>query len=223
MLILPHGCLRSILTPNVSASSPPIPPRILDCCGVSCHPVNNHPAKAGGFALARQANLPPSSTAGLQPPGGKYSPPRSCRQGQRTRTKRDGPRDFALYLNGQYTKSYAFAYQAEHDGGVWLHEQMEQLAADLADEAADAQEQPAMTVVHLGNMLLVGLAAAVVMQQARGVGFVRFVGFLSQIVWLVLIALVWLTPESPVILGYVMVAGVCQPQLRARAWSKIAS
>jgi hypothetical protein len=54
----------------------------------------------------------------------------------RVKVVRDGARDFALYLDGFYTSSYEFSYQAEHEGGVWLHEQTQELAAILADEAA---------------------------------------------------------------------------------------
>jgi hypothetical protein len=54
----------------------------------------------------------------------------------RVRVERDGPRDFALYLDGVYVQSYAYSYQAEHEGGVWLHEQTQELVAILADEAA---------------------------------------------------------------------------------------
>ena len=54
----------------------------------------------------------------------------------RVRIVRDGPRDFALYLDDRYTKSYPFSFQAEHEGGLWLHEQSLELAAQLADEAA---------------------------------------------------------------------------------------
>ena len=54
----------------------------------------------------------------------------------RVKVVRDGPRDFALYLDGLYVQSYVYSYQAEHDGGVWLHEQTLELAALLADEAA---------------------------------------------------------------------------------------
>jgi hypothetical protein len=54
----------------------------------------------------------------------------------RVRVQRDGPGDFALYLDDCYTKSYEDSAQAEHDGSVWLHEQAQELAAQLADEAA---------------------------------------------------------------------------------------
>src|SRR6185436_9782549 len=50
----------------------------------------------------------------------------------RVRVVREGPRDFALFLDDRYTKSYPFAFQAEHDGGLWLHEQSLELAAQLA-------------------------------------------------------------------------------------------
>jgi hypothetical protein len=54
----------------------------------------------------------------------------------RVRVERDGPHDFALYLDERYTGSYECSTQAEHDGAVWLHEQAMELAAVLADEAA---------------------------------------------------------------------------------------
>jgi len=64
----------------------------------------------------------------------------------RVRVVREGPRDFALFLDDRYTKRYPSAFQAEHDGGLWLHEQSLELAAQLADEAAmsDAAAQPAI-------------------------------------------------------------------------------
>ena len=54
----------------------------------------------------------------------------------RVRVECDGPHDFALYLDDRYARSYEGSAQAEHDGGVWLHEQAQELAAQLADEAA---------------------------------------------------------------------------------------
>jgi hypothetical protein len=72
------------------------------------------------------------------------------------RVERDGPRDFALYLHGQYTKSYKFQYQAEHDGGVWLEEQARELAVALADEAAEREREPAEEAE--GALLLATLA-----------------------------------------------------------------
>jgi hypothetical protein len=54
----------------------------------------------------------------------------------RVRVERDGPHHFALYLDDRYTGSYECSAQAEHDGDVWLHEQILELAALLADEAA---------------------------------------------------------------------------------------
>lgn len=53
----------------------------------------------------------------------------------RVTVERDGPRDFALYLDDCYTKSYEHSAQAKHDGTVWLHEQTVELVAQLADEA----------------------------------------------------------------------------------------
>ena len=66
---------------------------------------------------------------------------------ERVRVERDGPKDYSLYLDGVYTRSFARSWDAEHEGGmqreqhqrqpvVWLHEQTLELAAQLADEAA---------------------------------------------------------------------------------------
>ncbi len=48
--------------------------------------VNNPTPKGGGFALALNAKVHPSSLAGLQRPGGKCSPPRRDQHGQRNHT-----------------------------------------------------------------------------------------------------------------------------------------
>jgi hypothetical protein len=55
----------------------------------------------------------------------------------RVKVVREGNRDFALSLDGFYTKSYDYSFQAEHEGGMWLHEQAEELALQLRDEEAD--------------------------------------------------------------------------------------
>jgi hypothetical protein len=55
----------------------------------------------------------------------------------RIKVVRHASRDFSLFCDGQYTKSYEFQYQAEHDGAVWLEEQADELTAILADEAAE--------------------------------------------------------------------------------------
>jgi hypothetical protein len=64
---------------------------------------------------------------------------------------RDGPKDFSLHLDGIYTKSYEYSYQAEYDGDLWLHEQAQQLAAQLADEQGErdaAVEDTLIGTIH---------------------------------------------------------------------------
>lgn len=61
----------------------------------------------------------------------------------RVKVVREGNRDFSLYLDGFYTRSYEFAFQAEHEGGVWLTEQAAELTATLADEQADKDAEQA--------------------------------------------------------------------------------
>lgn len=58
----------------------------------------------------------------------------------RVRVEMDGPSDYSLYLDGQYTGSYKSGAEAEVAGGAWLHEQSEQLVIDLADEQAARDE-----------------------------------------------------------------------------------
>ena len=54
---------------------------------------------------------------------------------------RDGPKDYSLHLDGVYTRSYERSWDAEHDGGVWLHEQ--------AEHATPTHEAPeALTLAH---------------------------------------------------------------------------
>jgi hypothetical protein len=71
----------------------------------------------------------------------------------RVKVVRHGNRDYSLYLDGMFTKSYEYAFQAEHAGLVWLSEQAQQLAADLADEqtAKDAEAPTVSVEVDLCN------------------------------------------------------------------------
>lgn len=45
-----------------------------------------------------------------------------------------------LYLDGVYNSTHDYQFQAEHEGGVWLNEQAEQLAVEDADKVATIAE-----------------------------------------------------------------------------------
>jgi hypothetical protein len=53
------------------------------------------------------------------------------------RVECDGPRDYALFLNDRYVRSYRSSAEAEVAAGVALHEQAEQVFLDTLDAAAE--------------------------------------------------------------------------------------
>jgi hypothetical protein len=61
----------------------------------------------------------------------------------RVKVMRDGPKDFSLYLDGVYSRSFERSWDAEHEGGMWLHEQAEALALQLRDEEAERDAEQA--------------------------------------------------------------------------------
>lgn len=66
--------------------------------------------------MATARNVTTASRITFQTPGG------------RVKVVRHGPKDFGLYLDGRYIQSYEQSFEAEHEGGVWLHEQADREA-----------------------------------------------------------------------------------------------
>jgi hypothetical protein len=64
---------------------------------------------------------------------------------KRIRVVAEAAHDYVLYCDDKFSGSFTMAIEAEHEGAVWLHEQMADEAIELADEAADraTDEKPA--------------------------------------------------------------------------------
>src|SRR5215471_5441802 len=95
----------------------------------------------GGYRGLKLCNrhLQPQEASPMATKAHFITPPRIVYQTPcgRVRVERDGPKDYSLYLDSIYARSFDRSWDAEHEGGMWLHEQAEALTAQLADEQAE--------------------------------------------------------------------------------------